>query len=671
MSMVSGYRPPDGYWNPDMWDKELCAKCNEIPWEQIFGGSWHNVKASGWGMGTTSPRSLVHIRDNQMCAFCRLTYHAMVKAEIWHDIEDRAVWLHYNVYAWVLSGPPDPPDRWPSRVEKRIWLRIQRDTEDIEITIKDGLPCNPLFPDEKDVMMTHAACIQLVAADPDCTTGANSDIAGVMRQHSLDGEKNLFSDPERFNAEELKILDRVHASVGRGRWMSEDQVDYDMLKHWFWTCSVYHDPQCTPPKSSLDSGVKTFPSRVIDVHRGCIVPTPPHASYVCLSYVWGPNPQLQLTTKTLDTLIVEGALFDETTGVAQTIKDAIFVCGMLGQSYLWVDSVCIKQDDASIRKAEIENMGDIYAGALLTIIAASGSHADDGLLGARKGSRKATQHMEVIWGRQLMASMPSPGYDAQISTWESRAWTLQERALSHRRLIFAESQVYFQCKTSYFYEDAVCEFPGKARLINFPDIRSPYTSVTQHDFDRVDGFPKFEDIVRSLTRRRLTFDGDVLNACTGILKVDQERRESRGEETALHFGLPIAIFPRVLCWMSIKPDAPGRRGSDFPSWSWAGWDTAASYEMLRFQVICDEKFYLKDDSDGTKAAAFFEPRATENNGPNIPLITIETTSANLRVDRINDDPENPNSFAMWSPHDPGLCLGHLPLAESARASRPD
>lgn len=664
-----GYRQPDGYWNPDMWDKELCAKCNEISWEGIFGGSWHNVRVDSWSTGTSSPRSLVHIRDNRMCAFCRLTYHAMVKAEIWHDIEDRAVWLHHDVYAWLLSGPPDPPDRWPSRVEKRIWLRIQRDTEDIEITIKDGLPCEPVFPDEKDVMMTHAACIQLMAADPDCTTGANSDIAKVMRRHSSDGEKNLFSNPERYNAEELRILDRVHASACRGRWMSEEQVDYDMLKHWLWTCSVYHDPQCTPPKS-LDSGAETYPFRVIDVHRGCVVSRMPHTPYVCLSYVWGPNPQLKLTAKTLGTLTTEGALFDETTGVAQTIKDAIFVCGMLGQEYLWVDSVCIKQDDSDIRQAEIENMGNIYAGAVLTIIAASGSHADAGLLGARKRSRKATQHMEVIRGRRLMASMPSPGYDAQFSPWERRAWTLQERALSHRRLIFTESQVYFQCKTSYFHEDAVCEIPGKAKLIKFPDIRSPFASVEQHDFDRSDGFPMYEDIVRGLTRRKLTFDGDVLNACTGIFKVDQERRASRGRSTILHFGLPVAIFSKALCWMSTQ-DSPGRRRSDFPSWSWAGWDTAASYDLLRFNVICDENIYLADESDAAKAAAFLEARSTGENAPGNPLLTFRTTSAILRVDRISDDPKYPNSFAMWSPHDQGLCLGHIQLAESMRASRPD
>ena len=662
------FHQPDGSWNYDVWDKELCAKCNEIDWPNIFGGSWHNVRVSSWGTGTTSPRSLVHIRDHQMCAFCRLTYHAMLNAEIWHDIEDRAVWLHHDVYAWVHSAPPSPPDRWPCRVEKRIWLRIQRDTEGIEVTIKDGLPCEPLFENEKDVMMTHAACIQLMAADPECTTNANSQIAGVMRQHASDEEKNLFNDPERYNAEELKILDCVHASACRGRWMSEEHVDYDMLRHWLWTCSVYHDPECTPPKS-IDSGPTTYPSRVIDVRRGCVVLAPPDTPYVCLSYVWGPHPQLQLIEKTLGTLTTKGVLFDETTRIGQTIKDAIFVCGMLSQDYLWVDSICIKQDDPSIRQAEIKNMDNIYAGAALTIVAASGSHADAGLHGAQKGSRKATQYMEVIRGRQLMASMPSPGYDAQFSTWERRAWTLQERALSHRRLIFTESQVYFQCKKTYFYEDAVSEIPGKVKVINFPDIRSPFASVEQHDFDRTDGFPMYEDIIRSLTRRELTYDGDALNACTGILKVDQERRASRGQSTDHAFGLPVAIFSKALCWMSMS-DPPGRRRSDFPSWSWAGWDTAATYDYLRFK-ICDENDYTTDDSDSTKAAALFEPRSAEKHEPGSSLIKCWTTSAKLRVDRIIDDPDYPNSFAMWSPHDPEICLGHIRLAEPARACRPD
>ena len=660
---------PDGSWNYDVWDKDLCEKCNEIDWDLIFGGSWRNESVSGWSPGTVSPRSLAHIRDHQSCAFCRLTYHAMTNAETWHDIEDRAVWLHHDVYAWVFSGHPRPPDRWPSRVEKRIWLRTQRGTEDIEMTMKDDMLCEPIFQSKKEVMMTRAACIQLIAADPECTTGMNTDIADLMRRDYSDSEKKLFSNPERYNVEELKVLDRVHASASRGRWMPKGQVDYDMIRNWLWTCSVYHEPKCAP-RESLELGLKTFPTRVIDVRRGCVVVTPPNTAYVCLSYVWGRNPQLQLTAESLDTLTTEGALFDMTTGVAQTIKDAVYVCGMLGKDYLWVDSICIKQDDQSTRQAEIENMDVIYGGAELTIIAASGSHADAGLHGIRKDSRKVTQRMEVVRGHELMASMPSPCYEALFSPWESRAWTLQERGLSRRRLVFTESQVYFQCKTTYFYEDVVCEIPGDVQITKFPDIKPSWASIDQHDFDRSDGFPTYEDIVRIFTRRNLTFGSDALNACAGLFKIVRKGRALLGQSTTFNFGLPIEFFSQALCWMAMR-DAPGHRRNDFPSWSWAGWDTAASYDLLEFKVICNDDHYKENDSEATKAAALFEARAAEHIKIGNPILKFWTTSANLRVDRSSHNPDSPQSFAIWSPHDPDLCLGYIRLSESARACRPD
>ena len=346
---------------------------------------------------------------------------------------------------------------------------------------------------------------------------------------------------------------------------------------------------------------------------------------------------------------------------------------MVGLDYLWVDSICIKQDDDSNRQTEIQNMDNIYGGASLTIIAASGDGADAGLPGARKASRKATQRMEVIRGRQLMASMPSPCYDTQVSSWQHRAWTLQEVALSRRRLIFTESQVYFYCRTSYFYEDSVCEIPGKVEIISFPSTKSAWDSVTQHDFDRSEGFPMYSDIVRNITRRQMSFDSDALNACAGIFKVDQRYRAARGENPEFAFGLPIAMFTLAACWMS-KKQSPGRRRSDFPSWSWAGWDTAASYEILennRSKVHSHYNASMLNEPEDIKAAALIGPRPIGNLDPTCPLLAFWTTSATLRVDRTSRNSSLPNFFTTWSPHDPNLCLGHILLAEPARACRPD
>jgi Heterokaryon incompatibility protein (HET) len=53
----------------------------------------------------------------------------------------------------------------------------------------------------------------------------------------------------------------------------------------------------------------------------------------------------------------------------------------LGEQYLWVDALCIIQDEVEGMEAEIDAMGDIYAGALLTLVATSSLHADAGLPG--------------------------------------------------------------------------------------------------------------------------------------------------------------------------------------------------------------------------------------------------------------------------------------------------
>lgn len=52
----------------------------------------------------------------------------------------------------------------------------------------------------------------------------------------------------------------------------------------------------------------------------------------------------------------------------------------LGERYLWVDALCIVQDDEASKLQNIDRMAPIYPGAKLTIIAADGD-ADYGLRG--------------------------------------------------------------------------------------------------------------------------------------------------------------------------------------------------------------------------------------------------------------------------------------------------
>jgi len=74
---------------------------------------------------------------------------------------------------------------------------------------------------------------------------------------------------------------------------------------------------------------------------------------------------------------VKGAL----NSPSQVIQDAMKITKELGMKYLWVDVLCVMQDDPEAQKVDIQNMYWIYTNANLTIVAAGGGTANDGIGG--------------------------------------------------------------------------------------------------------------------------------------------------------------------------------------------------------------------------------------------------------------------------------------------------
>ena len=61
----------------------------------------------------------------------------------------------------------------------------------------------------------------------------------------------------------------------------------------------------------------------------------------------------------------------------KTLSDAIKVCREIGMRYIWIDALCIVQDDP---KDKARQMGRIYKDANLTIMAASAKSVYEGFL---------------------------------------------------------------------------------------------------------------------------------------------------------------------------------------------------------------------------------------------------------------------------------------------------
>jgi Heterokaryon incompatibility protein (HET) len=62
----------------------------------------------------------------------------------------------------------------------------------------------------------------------------------------------------------------------------------------------------------------------------------------------------------------------------KTLSDAIKVCREIGMRYIWIDALCIVQDDPKDKAREIGQMGRIYKDATLTIMAASAKTVHEG-----------------------------------------------------------------------------------------------------------------------------------------------------------------------------------------------------------------------------------------------------------------------------------------------------
>jgi hypothetical protein len=104
------------------------------------------------------------------------------------------------------------------------------------------------------------------------------------------------------------------------------------------------------------------------------------------------------------------------------IVDAIALVADIGERYLWVDSLCIVQDDGDHKQAAINQMNLIYQNALLTIIAAEGTDANAGLPGV--GGRPCSQQQQrALIGPRLKMIVPHSLEALDRSKWSSRAWT--------------------------------------------------------------------------------------------------------------------------------------------------------------------------------------------------------------------------------------------------------
>ncbi|KAK7626320.1 heterokaryon incompatibility protein-domain-containing protein [Phyllosticta citricarpa] len=299
---------------------------------------------------------------------------------------------------------------------------------------------------------------------------------------------------------------------------------------WAWARSWLEQQR---PISTFDPVPAGF--RLIDVQSKSVVLAPPFSSlfkYACLSYVWGNTASYQTTRENIHLHAKDGSLAHE--NVPATIRDAMTACHYLGIGYLWVDRLCIVQDDDDAdgeKQIQINNMGRIYNHASVVLAAVEGKDAESGLRGVSKSLPRTTNGMFYFKDQAVIME----------SKWANRGWTYQEAILSRRLMMFTSHDVFFERERDILKRKITKAWPG-------------------HWFH---GSLTYPEVVSNYTKRALTNPNDILNAFHGICGHLFEENH--------RFGLPLNSFHTAVIWLPVD-NGNDRRFSQgnhiFPSWSW-------------------------------------------------------------------------------------------------------
>ena len=383
-----------------------------------------------------------------------------------------------------------------------------------------------------------------------------------------------------------------------GRVFNTERVDMGMAWDWLSECETHHKQKCAFPDLAIGGSASPAGPQdllVVDVLLMNLCRMPHGSRYMTLSYCW-PKVNTFVTTKSNVTeLYIPGALRDNEGRMIQAIQDAIQCVSELGERYLWVDALCIIQDDEHHKSSQIQQMDRVYESSLLTLIHAPPEkrpqvEAHNGFVGYRKGSRIKEQDTYQVQGMELFNPLPDVDTVIRDSPWATRAWTFQEERLSRRKLYFTETQMYFRCSCAVFCEDSVGEGMNPSACIyantNLSNSSALYSSVsgllgssatwlTRTPIDNpVEAIDAYARLLNQFSGRQMSDPRDIIASFEGILSVLQESLK-----TDFWFGLPEKYLDETLLWIETGPSL--RRNvsinasseTTFPSWSWAGWDT--------------------------------------------------------------------------------------------------
>lgn len=309
------------------------------------------------------------------------------------------------------------------------------------------------------------------------------------------------------------------------------------------------------------------------------------ARYVTLSYKWGNATRYTMTTANRS-FLQHGIPLDQ---LPKTFSDAIELTHKLSYKYLWIDALCITQNDSREVSEQIAAMEDVYSGSDLTIFAAGGDDANWGFHRTRDATFvypiQVTVGAKLPWlsksvYKTLWITNALERRENGIQPLYKRGWVLQEQLLSRRELVFHREYISWRCLCDNVSE--VLPFNRKVHIPGYvrdgdglAEIRNWFWAKSTDVLHKADiALELYYRAIELYMGRTLTFGSDVLPAITGLLAMTKQRTGSE-----FYYGTCLQDT-RGFLWVrsEFRKDRPN--GSEIPpSWAWTSCFGSSGYFM--------------------------------------------------------------------------------------------
>ncbi|KAK1958649.1 HET-domain-containing protein [Colletotrichum sublineola] len=227
-----------------------------------------------------------------------------------------------------------------------------------------------------------------------------------------------------------------------------------------------------------------------------------------------------------------------------TFRDAITLTKNLGINYLWIDSLCIIQDDKKDWLDESMKMASIYRRATLVIAAASSEDSTQGLSNPERPESLTLcvpRYMKETSSRAVYNIAESIDTGIGIEgPLKKRAWAFQEWYLGRRKVFFTSKGIKWNC------DGMECNERG-----------SPTELMLW-------GTMSWKHCLEEYTSKLLTVPSDRLVALRGIVT---EIQKSRNDRFVPEFGVWEDKLAEQILWR--PTDTKHEDLAGLPSWCWA------------------------------------------------------------------------------------------------------